>query len=213
MLPHVKYYGNRIATENLVPGEKVYGEKLVKINGKEYRIWDPRRSKLAAAILKGLKRVSLKESWKVLYLGAASGTTVSHLSDILRRGKIFAVEIAPRVFADLFFLSEKRKNIYPILADARQIWQYSGLVPVVDFVYQDIAQKDQTEIFLENCKAFLKKGGYGIIMIKARSIDVTKKPSKIFREERKKIEKEMEVLQILDLSPYEKDHACILVRC
>ena len=156
MLPHVKYYGNRIATENLVPGEKVYGEKLVKINGKEYRIWDPRRSKLAAAILKGLKRFSLKESWKVLYLGAASGTTVSHLSDILRRGKIFAVEIAPRVFADLFFLSEKRENIYPILADAKQIWQYSGLVPVVDFVYQDIAQKDQTEIFLENCKAFLK---------------------------------------------------------
>ena len=42
----------------------------------------PFRSKLAAAILGGVENIWMKPGSKVLYLGAASGTTVSHVSDI-----------------------------------------------------------------------------------------------------------------------------------
>ncbi|HUK84302.1 MAG TPA: fibrillarin-like rRNA/tRNA 2'-O-methyltransferase, partial [Candidatus Acidoferrum sp.] len=68
----------RLATVNLTPGLNVYGERLVKVKGVEYRIWDAFRSKLAAAILKGVDNVPIEPGFKVLYLGAASGTTPSH---------------------------------------------------------------------------------------------------------------------------------------
>lgn len=49
----------------------------------EYRAWNPFRSKLAAAILGGVDKIHMGPGKKVLYLGAASGTTVSHVSDIV----------------------------------------------------------------------------------------------------------------------------------
>ncbi len=73
----------------MVSGESVYGEKRVSIESGEvgekieYRVWNPFRSKLAAAILGGIDQIHIKPGSKVLYLGAASGTTVSHVSDIV----------------------------------------------------------------------------------------------------------------------------------
>ena len=72
----------------MVTGESVYGEKKVSIDGDggekiEYRVWNPFRSKLAAAILGGIDNIHMRPGSKVLYLGAASGTTVSHVSDIV----------------------------------------------------------------------------------------------------------------------------------
>ena len=49
----------------------------------EYRAWNPFRSKLAAAIVGGIEHIHMKPGSKVLYLGAASGTTVSHVSDLV----------------------------------------------------------------------------------------------------------------------------------
>ena len=46
-------------------------------------MWNPFRSKLAAAILGGVDKIHMKPGSKVLYLGAASGTTVSHVSDLV----------------------------------------------------------------------------------------------------------------------------------
>lgn len=196
--------GNRLYTPNLVPGQKVYGEKLVRINGIEYREWNPHRSKLAAAILKGMK-VNLNKDMTVLYLGAASGTTVSHVSDIVK--KVYAVEFAYRPMRDLILLAKTRKNLMPILADASKPELYKD-IDKPDFIYQDIAQPNQVEIFVKNMKYF--DAPEGLLMVKARSIDVKADPKDVFKNVERKL-----IFKIEDkkrLEPYEKDHMAFLVK-
>ncbi len=208
--PHVVRVGRDIATENLVPGETVYGERLSRVQGTEVRVWDPRRSKLASALLKGMN-VYLPEDALVLYLGVSSGTTASHVSDICRNGMVFGVDPAPRVLRQFYLLSKKRENLAPIFADAALPEQYAFLVPKVDFVYQDVAQRNQADIFFRNCRAFLKrKNGRGLLMVKARSVDVRKRPDVVFEETRKKLEASgMNVLATMRLEPFELDHMAI----
>jgi len=203
----------KIATKNLVPGQKVYGERLIKWEGEEYRIWNPNRSKLAAAILNGLKNFPIKPGTTVLYLGIASGTTASHVSDIIGwEGKIFGVEFSPRVLRELVPLVEDRRNIIPILGDATKPEEYRALVTKVDVIFEDVAQPTQAKILIDNAKAYLKRGGYGMISIKSRSIDVTKEPEEVFREVEKELSEYFEVVERISLEPYEKDHALIVVR-
>ena len=198
---------------NLAPGKKVYDEQLVKQNNIEYREWDPYGSKLAAAILNGCNNIFLRKDDVVLYLGSATGTTVSHVSDIAGKdGFVFAVDIAPRVMRDLIFNCEERKNIAPILADANHIKELMERASLVDAIYQDIAQKDQVEIFLKNVSAFLKKDGYALLAIKARSIDVTKQPKQIFKEVMERLEKEMIIVDYRALEPYQKDHCMFICK-
>jgi len=172
----------RLATENLVKGNQVYKEKLLIKKGIEYRIWDPFRSKLAASIMNGLEEFPFVEKSTVLYLGVSTGTTISHISDIVGpKGIIFGVEHASRVARDfLDRVASYRKNIVPIIQDARQPKQYFSVYGKVDIVYVDIAQPDQTDIAISNCKLYLKKHGYMFLVIKTRSIDVTKSPKKVF---------------------------------
>lgn len=202
----------RLATINYVEGNSVYGEKLYKKGGVEYRIWDPFRSKLAAALTIGLDVFPIKQGSKILYLGASTGTTVSHISDIVGyNGIVFAVEHASRVARDfLDRVANLRKNIVPILQDARHPKQYFGIYGKVDVVYSDIAQPDQTEIAIANCEMFLKDGGYLFLVIKTRSIDVTQSPKRIIENEIKKLHKSFSVIQNIDLMPYDKDHAMVL---
>jgi len=203
----------KLATANLARESQVYGEKLVRMNGVEYRLWDPYRSKLAASILKNIKENPIAAGKQVLYLGAASGTTSSHVSDITgAEGCVYCIEVSSRPLRDLLVVCSKRPNMSPILADARQPQNYSSLVKNVDVIYQDVAQPDQTEILLANVKAFLRKGGHAMFSIKARSIDVTKEPREIFRNEMDKLEKEMEIIDAKTLDPYEKDHAMFVLR-
>ena len=204
--------GKKLYTINLTPGVKVYGEGLLRKGKKEYREWHPERSKLAAAILKGLKQVPVKEGYRILYLGASTGTTCSHVSDIIgKKGIIYAVEFAERVFRELVKLAEIRKNICPILGDARKPQEYDW-IEEVDVVYCDVAQPDETEIAMRNAEKFLKAGGWLMMAVKARSIDVTKDPKKIYEEEKKKLEKEFEIIDLVELEPFEKDHCFILAR-
>lgn len=201
---------NRIATKNLVPGRKIYGENLVSIEGVEYRLWNPKRSKLAAAILRGLKEMPLKSSSKVLYLGAASGTTASHISDIACEGLIYCVEFSPRVFRELLAVCALRSNMIPILADAQQPMRYAALAEKCDFIFQDIAQPNQTEIFAQNALVFIRRQGSAMIAIKARAIDAAAKPKEIFQRELKKMRSYgFEVLQEVPLEPYERDHLLV----
>lgn len=203
----------RLATENLSPGNKVYDEQLVEFQGTEYRIWDPYRSKLAASILRGIQEVPVKEGQNILYLGAASGTTVSHISDMIgSNGMIYCIEISSRSLRDLLMVCEKRNNIAPILADATREEDYHSLVEQADLIYQDVAHPEQTNIALENSKSFLKEEGKLLVAMKARSIDVTKEPREIFRGEMEKLEKELEILDSKLLDPYSKDHAMILLQ-
>lgn len=192
-------------------GISVYGEQLKTIDGIEYRSWNPYRSKLASALLKGLRDITLTHQSYVLYLGAATGTTVSHFSDILTDGMIFAIEHSPVAIKVLIQLAKQRKNIVPIFADANHPEIYETLISKVDMVYQDISQRNQAEIFIRNMKQYLKPTGQGIIMIKARSIDVSLPPIKAYELVKKQIsEQKYVVSQSIILSPYEKDHACII---
>jgi fibrillarin-like pre-rRNA processing protein len=212
ILPGVRYIeieGNRRIATRTIFSKSVYGERIVD----GFRIWDPYRSKLAAFILKssspsaiGLSRESI-----VLYLGAATGTTVSHVSDIVCNGLVYAVEISPRSMRQLVQLAQERQNIIPILSDAARPESYSRIVEPVDIVYQDVAQRNQAEIATLNSARYLKKGGRLILMIKTRSIDSTASPKEI-RVSETELLKGVEVISIMDLLPYHHDHWAVVAR-
>ncbi|VVB69734.1 Fibrillarin-like rRNA/tRNA 2'-O-methyltransferase [uncultured archaeon] len=206
---------SRLLTLNMVPGQTVYGEKKAKIDGKEYRIWDPTRSKLGAAIVKGLKINPFIEGINVLYLGSANGTTVSHISDLLgKNDKIYCLEIASWSMADLIKLAETRPNIYPILADARMPEEYAKMIDEkVDVLFEDVADREQARILIENSKLLLKKYGLAMIAIKARSINAVENPRVVYDQVVKELtQKEFELLQRIDLHPFEKDHVFLVLK-
>jgi len=205
----------RLATRNLAPRKNVYGERLVRDKGTEYRIWDPFRSKLAAAILKGLKTVPIQPSHKVLYLGAASGTTASHVSDIVgENGYVYCVEFAPRSIRELVNnVCMFRLNMAPILADARFPEQYAALVEKVDDIYCDIAQPEQAKVLADNADLFLKSNAWVMLAVKASSIDVTKEPSEVYEQEIKVLKsRHFEIQEIVHLEPYDKAHVLIVAK-
>jgi fibrillarin-like pre-rRNA processing protein len=202
----------QLATLNLVEGNTVYGERLVRYKGDEYRIWDAFRSKLAGAMKKGLKDLPVKNAMKVLYLGASTGTTVSHISDIVGvEGIVFAVEPAIRVARELIEnVASKRANVVPIIEDARKPQSYFSIFGKVDLVYSDIAQADQTDIAIANCHAYLKKGGAILVVIKTRSIDVTMDPKVVVVREAKRLQDNgFHINQVINLDPFDKDHGII----
>jgi len=204
----------RLFTQNLKgsKGIKVYKEKLITYKNKEFRSWNPYRSKLAAAILNGLKDINIASDSKILYLGAATGTTVSHISDIAKDGTVYSVESSPVAVKKLLQLSKKRQNIMPILSDANHPDRYSAIVPTADIVYQDISQRNQSEIFIGNVLRYLKKDGQGIIMVKARSIDVSLKPKQAYKLVTEDLEGHgLNITNLIDISRYEKDHAAIVI--
>ncbi|KAJ4931460.1 hypothetical protein JOQ06_025755 [Pogonophryne albipinna] len=205
-----------LVTRNMVVGESVYGEKRMSIEEGEtkieYRAWNPFRSKLAAAILGGVDQIHIKPGSKVMYLGAASGTTVSHVSDIVGpEGLVYAVEFSHRSGRDLLNVAKKRTNIIPIIEDARHPHKYRMLVGMVDVIFADVAQPDQTRIVALNAHNFLKNGGHFVISIKANCIDSTAPPEAVFASEVKKMAGEnMKPQEQLTLEPYERDHAVVV---
>ncbi len=200
----------RLYTRNSAPGRAVYGERLISWRGAEYREWVPTRSKLAAYLRAGGTFFPFRKSSKVLYLGAASGTTTSHVADIVTDGAVYCVEISPRSFRDLVPVCESRPNMVPFLADATKPREYSFGVPGADIVYQDIAQKGQAQIFLRNYKAFSARSG--LLVIKSRSEDVTQDPERTYDEARRQLrEAGLKVREVVRLDPMEKDHAMIAV--
>lgn len=206
----------RLATKNLSHGRNVYGERLVRFDGAEYRVWDAFRSKLAAAILKGLNTIPIKPGHTVLYLGAASGTTASHVSDIIgEKGHVYCVEFASRSIRDLVDnVCNYRLNMSPILEDARFPEKYAIFITrKVDDIYCDIAQSEQAKILADNADLFLKNSGWIMLAVKAQSIDVTKEPSEIYKREIKVLEKRgFRTEQTVYLEPYDKAHAMIVAQ-
>lgn len=181
----------------------VYSERMLG----NARVWDPFRSKLAALYHKGTG-VEITSDTRVLYLGAANGTTVSHVADYA--DVVYAVEFAPRPMQDLLEVARRRKNIVPIMADATRPEQYASLVEMVDLVYQDVAQPEQAMIAIRN-SAFLKPDGKIILMLKTRSVDVRKEPGVVFEETVNALVTAGFVVQeSLWLLPYHQDHAAIV---
>lgn len=206
-----------LVTKNMVVGESVYGEKRISVEvgeGEkvEYRVWNPFRSKLAASVLAGVDNIHIKPGCKVLYLGAASGTSVSHVSDVVGpQGTVYAVEFSHRSGRDLVNMAKKRPNIVPIIEDARHPQKYRMLVPMVDVIFADVAQPDQARIVGLNGQYFLKNGGNFVISIKASCIDSTAVPEAVFAREVKKLqEMQMKPKEQVTLEPYERDHAMVV---
>lgn len=201
-------------TKNLVIGQRVYGEKLIKYKGEEYREWIANRSKLAAAIKKNIGEVPIKEGDKILYLGIASGTTASHISDIIGwKGIIYGIDISARILIELMKVVKDRKNIVPILADAAKPYNYIHLISKVDVLYQDIAQPHQTKILIDNIDLFLKSKGYAFYVVKAKSIDVRKESKIIFEEVTKELlEYGIKIINKVRLEPFHKEHMMFLLQ-
>ncbi|KAF4665066.1 hypothetical protein FOL47_004818 [Perkinsus chesapeaki] len=211
-----------LLTRNMVPGESVYGEKRITVEKPvegqdqpekiEYRVWNPFRSKLGATIVGGVANMPIKPGSKVLYLGAASGTTVSHVSDMVGpTGCVYAVEFAHRPGRDLTNMAKKRPNIVPIIEDARQPLRYRMLVPMVDVIFADVAQPDQARIVAVNAQNFLKNHGWYIISIKANCVDSTAAPEAVFASEIEKLKKDkLKPKEQLTLEPYHRDHAVVI---
>jgi fibrillarin-like pre-rRNA processing protein len=190
------------ATKSKYPpyyGERKYGN---------LREWIPYRSKFAAMVMNGYMP-QIMNDWKVLYLGAASGTTLSHFSDIFDDGMIYAVEYSAKPFSKLLKLAMERKNIIPILRDASKPLEYSGIVEKVDFIYQDVAHREQIKIFTMNSNIFLKTNGCGLIMVKARSIDSTAEPQDIFNDVIGDFSSNFKILKTGNLEPFHRDHIFI----
>lgn len=204
-----------LVTKSLVPGKAVYGEKLIKVDEGEqkieYRVWNPFRSKIAAGILGGLKNLYIHPGDKVLYLGGASGTTVSHVADVVGpTGMVYAVEFSHRSGRDLINMAKMRTNVIPIIEDARHPLKYRMLVGMVDTLFADVAQPDQARIVSLNAHRFLKNGGHFIISIKANCIDSTLAPEAVFAKEVAALKKEQfKPMEQLTLEPFERDHAIV----
>ena len=214
-----------LLTKNLTPGESVYGEKRISVESSaeasaptngvvldlpatkvEYRVWNPFRSKLAAGILGGLDDIFIKPGAKVLYLGAASGTSVSHVADIVGpQGIVFAVEFSHRSGRDLINMATHRTNIIPIIEDARHPLRYRMLISMVDVIFADVAQPDQGRIVGLNAHLYLKVGGGVVVSIKANCIDSTAAPEAVFaREVQKMKEERIKPIEQLTLEPFER---------
>lgn len=194
-------------------GFRGFDETILNVKGEKFREVNPERSKFVAAVAKGLSQTGIKEGTVVLYLGASHGYTPSFVSDIVgKSGFVFCLDFAPRVVRDLIFVCEARDNMAPILDSANHPENYSAVVTDVDVVFQDIAQRDQIGIFMKNCDAFLKEGCFGLLALKARSVDVTRKPKDIFKETRAELEKKYSVVDYRELDPFEKDHAFFVIK-
>ncbi|MCQ2085019.1 MAG: fibrillarin-like rRNA/tRNA 2'-O-methyltransferase [archaeon] len=200
----------KLYTVSAAPGVRTYGERTPVVGGVEYREWDPRRSKLAAYIANGGQVLPIKHDSNVLYLGASSGTTPSHVSDIVKDGKVYCVEFAPRMFRELVNNSKPRPNMMPILADATKPSEYEFMMSGIDVVYQDVAQKNQADILADNMDKFNAR--FGMVAVKARSEDVSENPKVIFQKTEARLrERGFKIIDTLSLEPYEDSHEMIVV--
>jgi fibrillarin-like pre-rRNA processing protein len=210
--PEVWREGRELYTRNAEPGVKVYGESLRSADGVEYREWDPWRSKLAALLVQGAPAEVVARPRSVLYLGGAHGTTASHLSDLWPGSPIFVVEKSPASFAPLLALARRRKNLLPILADAQLPERYRADVGEVDWLYQDVAQRDQVRIFRENAEACLSPHGRGVLMLKVRSVTQRRPAAAIVRESRGGLGRAGFTIDgEWSLSPFARDHVALSV--
>lgn len=215
--------GRNVWTVNANPGIAVRGESLRKFRGVEHRRWDPNRSKLGAGLLRTRNDPSLllpDSGSTILYLGAGHGTTISHLHDHLCGaknrfgGRLVAVDLAPRCLRDLTYLAEHRQGLVPVLGDARKFDAWGVLIPSrVDWLFQDVAQAGQVEIFLSAVRRFLSKDGIGLLSLKAASERHTEGGDEdIFAEAIAQLSSEVELLEHINLTGFEDQHALFVIR-
>ena len=190
----------RLATR----GPPAYGEPT---DG-EWRAWDPSRSKLGAMLAAGMD-TGLAGGEAVLYLGAAAGTTVSHVADFA--GPTYAVEFAARPARELLAVAEARERLFPLVKDARRPETYAHVVEPVDAIVQDVATRDQAAVAARN-RRFLREDGRLVAAIKARSEDATAEPDAVFERVRADLAEAYELLSTRRLEPTHEAHLAVVAR-
>jgi len=194
-------------TEAAGPPPAVYGERWSTVDGRPVRAFEPARSKLAAGLARGWEAPLPAPGERWLYLGAASGTTASHLADLLGpEGRLYAVEKSVRPFARLLALAERWPNLLPVLADARSPEAYAGPVPLVDGVYADIAQPDQVEIVLANARLLLADGGAVVVALKTSTMGRERGAPEHLRRAEEALSAELRLERSVRLDPQFRSH-------
>ena len=199
-------------TDGLVPAAgSVYGERVLAREQHLLRHWDPNRSKLGAALAKGADVPLPAVGSRWLYLGASTGTTASHVADLVGPGgRVAAVERSLRPFARLVRFAERYPNVEPILADARHPEEYAGDVGVADGLYADIAQPDQVEILVANAALFLRPSATVLLALKTASLGREREPKQHLDRARAQLEDAgIEVTGTTSLEPFHKRHFLI----
>jgi fibrillarin-like pre-rRNA processing protein len=200
-------------TAGLGTPAEVYGERVQHRGSTAWRFWDPTRSKLGAALAKGYAGRLPREGERWLYLGAAAGTTASHLADLVGAGGIvFAVEKSPRPFGRLLALAKRYPNLLPLLSDARDPSSYTGEVPPVDGLYLDIAQPDQVRIAVENGGRYLRSNGVALLALKTSSMGRERSPRDHLDDARAELAGVAEVTEAIPLDPIHRRHFFLEIR-
>ena len=202
----------KIYTINNTDKNKYYDESILIYEDNFYREWNPYKSKISASIKKNLKEIPICGESIILYLDSSSGTTVSHISDVLKKGKIFAVDSSKEMMKKFMKLVYNRKNIFPVLESARNYKKYD--IPSntnIDLIIQDVACVDQVDILINNSDYYLKSGGKVLMSIKTQSIDSIKKPGVVIEEQKEILKCKFKILQTLNLEPFEKNHWLLLM--
>lgn len=195
-------------TETVGLPPPVYGERWRDYDGRSFRLFEPGRSKLAAGVVKGWSGELPRPGQRWLYLGAASGTTASHVADLVGpTGRVYALERSPRPFARLLALSERWPNLLPILADAREERRYAALVPPVDGLYVDVAQPDQVAIARRNAALYLSRaGGPLLLALKAASMGRDRPPSEHLARSERELSAAFDLDPSVRLEPFHRAH-------
>ncbi len=195
-------------TETVGAPPPVYGERWTEAEGRTYRLFEPGRSKLSAAVHHDWSGPLPAPGERWLYLGAASGTTASHVADLVGpAGRLYALERSPRPFARLLALSERWPNLLPILSDAREVRSYAGLVPPVDGIYADVAQPDQLEIVRANAELFLRgPGAQVLVALKTASMGRERPPAEHLARSETAFEPFFNLAPSVKLDPFHRAH-------
>ena len=204
----------KLATLSNVSTNQDYKENLVEMNGKQYSIWNPYMSKLAAAIINGMEIFPILKKTKILYLDPTSEKTIKHISDIVGiNGKIFVVRnIMKNSKNFLEQIAKNRSNIFTIIPDKTNPARLTGMTETVDVIYIDIAEHNQTEIAIQNCKNHLRIGGFLMLIVPTKNIDFANNPSKKNQEERKKLQTSFDIIQEINLTDFFKEYSMIIAK-
>ena len=204
----------KLATLSNVSTNQDYKENLVEMNGKQYSIWNPYMSKLAAAIINGMEIFPILKKTKILYLDPTSEKTIKHISDIVGiNGKIFVVRnIMKNSKNFLEQIAKNRSNIFTIIPDKTNPARLTGMTEMVDVIYIDIAEHNQTEIAIQNCKNHLRIGGFLMLIVPTKNIDFANNPSKKNQEERKKLQTSFDIIQEINLMDFFKEYSMIIAK-
>ena len=204
----------KLATLSNVSTNQDYEENLVEMNGKQYSIWNPYTSKLAAAIINGMEIFPILKKTKILYVDPATEKTVKHISDIVGiNGKIFVVrDVMKNSKNFLEQIVKNRSNIFTIVPDKTNPARLTGMTETVDVIYIDIAEHNQTEIAIQNCKNHLRIGGFLMLIVPTKNIDFTSNPSKKNQEERKKLQTSFDIIQEINLTDFFKEYSMVIAK-